>query len=148
MEIRGVAEDCLRSKLFFPNTRGYIIAALNPAETVLANAFQVGSWLAQPSQSAISQNGKTLHVEPKVMEVLICLAAFPGETVSKEALIQKVWPDTFVTDDVLTRAISELRRAFEDDPKQSRVIQTIPKRGYRLVAPVFRPAFPGQWAPV
>jgi TolB-like protein/DNA-binding winged helix-turn-helix (wHTH) protein/Flp pilus assembly protein TadD len=102
----------------------------------VGNAFQVGSWLAEPSLNAISQNGKTLHVEPKLMEVLVCLAASPGETVSKEALIQKVWPDTFVTDDVLTRAISELRRAFEDDPKHSRVIQTIPKRGYRLVAPV------------
>jgi DNA-binding winged helix-turn-helix (wHTH) protein len=45
-------------------------------------------------------------------------------------------PGTFVTDDVLTRCISELRRVFEDNPKKSRFIQTIPKRGYRLIAPV------------
>jgi TolB-like protein len=70
------------------------------------------------------------------MEVLVCLAEFAGETVPKEDLIQKVWPNTFVTDDVLTRAISELRRVFEDDARGSRVIQTIPKRGYRLLAPV------------
>jgi len=47
-----------------------------------------------------------------------------------------VWPDTFVTDDVLTRCISELRRALEDDPKEPSFIETIPKRGYRLLQPV------------
>src|SRR6185295_12697783 len=56
--------------------------------------------------------------------------------VAKERLIQTVWSDTFVTDDVLTRAISELRRVFGDDAKASRFIQTIPKSGYRLIAPV------------
>ena len=55
---------------------------------------------------------------------------------SKEKLIQSVWPDTFVTDDVLTRSISELRKVFEDDAKEPRFIQTIPRSGYRLVAPV------------
>jgi len=56
--------------------------------------------------------------------------------VSKERLIQSVWTDTFVSDDVLTRSISELRRVFGDDPKQSRFIQTIPKGGYRVIAQV------------
>ena len=68
------------------------------------------------------------------MQVLLCLAQNSGEPVSKEELIRSVWPDTFVTDDVLTRSISELRRVFEDDAKDSHVIQTIPKRGYRLLA--------------
>jgi tetratricopeptide (TPR) repeat protein len=54
----------------------------------------------------------------------------------KERIIQAVWADTFVTDDVLTRAISELRKAFDDDPHEPRVIQTIAKSGYRLIAPV------------
>ena len=57
-----------------------------------------------------------------------------GESVvSKEKLIGEVWADTFVGDDVLTRCISDLRRALEDDPKAPRVIETIPKRGYRLL---------------
>ena len=55
---------------------------------------------------------------------------------SKEELLKAVWPDTFVTDDALTHCISDLRRVFEDDAREPRVIQTIPKRGYRLVAPV------------
>ena len=70
------------------------------------------------------------------MQVLVLLAAHAGQVVAKERLIQTVWPDTFVTDDVLTRAISELRRVFGDDAKESRFIQTIPKSGYRLIARV------------
>jgi len=70
------------------------------------------------------------------MQVLVCLAEHTGEPVSKEELMKTVWPDTFVTDDVLTRSVSELRRVFEDDAKDPRVIQTIPKRGYRLLAAV------------
>jgi TolB-like protein/Flp pilus assembly protein TadD len=96
----------------------------------------VGAWLVQPSLDAITRNGATIHLEPKVMEVLVCLAQHPGEPIPKEKLLQTVWADTFVTDDVLTRSISELRRAFEDDARESTVIQTIPKRGYRLLAAV------------
>jgi adenylate cyclase len=98
--------------------------------------FRMGAWLVQPSLDAITRDGATLHLEPKVMEVLVCLAQHPGESIPKEKLLQAVWADTFVTDDVLTRSISELRRALEDDARESTVIQTIPKRGYRLLAPV------------
>jgi TolB-like protein/DNA-binding winged helix-turn-helix (wHTH) protein len=98
--------------------------------------FQVGPWLVRPGLNTLSQNGTTARLEPKVMEVLACLARHAGEAVSKEDLLHTVWPDTFVSDDVLTRSISELRRVFADDAKDSRFIQTIPKRGYRLVAPV------------
>jgi len=96
----------------------------------------MGAWLVQPSLDAITRDGATVHLEPKVMEVLVCLAQHAGEPIPKEKLLQTVWADTFVTDDVLTRSISELRRAFADDARESTVIQTIPKRGYRLLAPV------------
>jgi TolB-like protein/DNA-binding winged helix-turn-helix (wHTH) protein len=98
--------------------------------------FHVGPWLVQPSLNTVSQNSTSLRLERKVMEVLVCLARHPGEPLSKEELLQTIWPDTFVSDDVLIRSISELRRVFEDDAKGSRFIQTIPKRGYRLIAPV------------
>src|SRR5215472_7471144 len=70
------------------------------------------------------------------MEVLVCLAAHAGEALPKEQLLQTVWPDTFVSEDGLKRCISELRRVFEDDAREPHVIETIPKRGYRLIAPV------------
>ena len=98
--------------------------------------FQLGAWLVQPSLNSVSRNGTAVQLEPKVMSVLVCLAERAGEPLSKEQLLQKVWPDTFVGESVLTRSISELRRVFEDEAKDSRVIQTIAKRGYRLVAPV------------
>jgi TolB-like protein/Tfp pilus assembly protein PilF len=70
------------------------------------------------------------------MEVLVCLAQHAGETLSKEKLLQTVWRDTFVSEDALKHSISDLRRVFEDDAREPRVIQTIAKRGYRLLPPV------------
>ena len=95
--------------------------------------FQLGPWLVQPSLNSISRNGSHLRLEPKAMEVLVCLAQHEGSVVSKEKLIGEVWSDTFVGDDVLIRCVSGLRRALEDDPKSPRAIETIPKRGYRLL---------------
>jgi Tol biopolymer transport system component/DNA-binding winged helix-turn-helix (wHTH) protein len=99
-------------------------------------SFRLGEWLVEPQLNIISHENKTIKVEPKIMQVLICLTEHAGQVVAKRDLIAQVWVDTFVTDDVLTRSISELRKIFGDDPKGSRYIQTIPKRGYRLVAPV------------
>ena len=72
------------------------------------------------------------------MEVLVCLADHAGEAVSKEELVRTVWPDTFVSDDALKRCIFALRRVFEDDAREPSVIETIPKRGYRLIALINR----------
>ncbi len=98
--------------------------------------FQVGPWLVKPSLNTISCNGTTARLEPKVMQVLVCLAGHPDEALGKEELVRAVWPDTFVSDDALKHCISELRRVFEDDAREPRIIQTIPKHGYRLLAPV------------
>ena len=104
--------------------------------------FHVGRWLVQPKLNCISGNGKTAHVEPKAMQVLAYLAEHTGDVMPKERIIQAVWADTFVTDDVLTRAISELRKAFDDNPHEPHFIQTIPRGGYQLIAPVESPAVP------
>lgn len=102
--------------------------------------FRVGPWLVDPGLNTISQNNKVAHVEPKAMAVLVCLVSHAGETVAKEDLLKTVWPNTFVTDDVLTRCISELRRVFEDDARDSHVIQTVPRLGYRFIAAINGPA--------
>jgi TolB-like protein/DNA-binding winged helix-turn-helix (wHTH) protein len=98
--------------------------------------FRVGPWLVQPSLNTVSRNGTPMRLTLKAMGVLVCLAEHAGESVPKEKLLQTIWPETFVTDDVLKGSISELRRVLEDDAKEPRIIQTIPKRGYRLIAPV------------
>jgi TolB-like protein len=100
--------------------------------------FRVGRWRVEPKLNSVSFDGRTTRLEPKVMQVLLRLADRPREVISKERLIGAVWPDAFVTEDVLTRAISELRKVFEDDSRKPHVIQTIPKSGYRLIASVER----------
>ncbi len=84
----------------------------------------------------MSRGGDAVRLEPKVMQVLECLAETPGEVVTRDALVARVWPGVFVTDDVLHRAIRELRRAFGDDTAKPAYVETIRKRGYRLIAPV------------
>ena len=103
----------------------------------MQNGFRIGeSHHVEPSLNSVTGPAGTTRLEPKVMQVLLCLAAQAGQVVSKERLLRTVWSDTFVGDDVLTRSISELRRVFGDDVKEPRFIQTIPKSGYRLIAGV------------
>jgi TolB-like protein len=101
-----------------------------------SNDLRVGKWLVAPRLNNISCEGRSVRLEPKVMGVLLCVARHPGETLSKEQLFQAVWPNTIVTEDVLKRCIAELRRAFNDDARKPHVIETISKRGYRMIAPV------------
>jgi len=100
--------------------------------------FRLGEWLICPLLNTVKRDGTTVRLEQKFMQVLVCLACRPSEVVSKDELIRTVWADTFVTDDVLTRAVSELRRILKDDAKQPHIIETVAKNGYRLIAPVQR----------
>ncbi len=105
--------------------------------------IRIGKWLVHPRVNAIEHDGEMIHLEPKVMQVLVTLAAEPGEVVTREQLRSAVWPDVFVGDDVLIRAISEIRRAFSDDPRDPHIVQTIPKVGYRLITAVSQVAEEG-----
>src|SRR5215475_4441305 len=61
-------------------------------EGAVQSDFRLGPWLVKPSLNTVSQNGSTTRLEPKVMEVLVCLAASVGEPVSKETILKTVWP--------------------------------------------------------
>jgi len=102
----------------------------------VARRFRVGEWTVLPELNSLERNGRSVHLEPKVMQVLVALAEHPGDVVSKEQILHRVWAGTFVSDEVLTRSVSELRKVFEDNPQDPKYIQTIPKGGYRLVAAV------------
>jgi Tol biopolymer transport system component/DNA-binding winged helix-turn-helix (wHTH) protein len=77
-----------------------------------------------------------MRITPKAQQVLMVLVAHHGRVVSREALIEWVWPDTLPTDDVLTQAIAQLRKAFCDDRDAPRYLETIAKGGYRLLADI------------
>ncbi|MDX2121729.1 MAG: winged helix-turn-helix domain-containing protein, partial [Gemmatimonadota bacterium] len=114
----------------------------DPAETTLHTGFRVGDLDVRPLQGVIEQGGHRVHIEPKVMDVLVCLARHPGEVVTRDMLLDEVWKGVVVTDDVVTRCISELRTVLRDTGRDRRFIRTIPKRGYSLLVPVLPPGRP------
>ena len=94
------------------------------------------------STRSVSVNGQTRRLSPKSMSVLDALLAAEGDVVSRAALLEKVWSDVCVGEEVLTQAIAELRRAFNDTPKNARIIGTVPKAGYRLLPTQYAPETP------
>jgi adenylate cyclase len=104
------------------------------------NSLTVGDWTVQPDLNQLSTQGRVVKLEPKAMAVLLHLANRPGQVVGREALLSQVWPGVVVGDDSLTQVVIKLRKALGDDPDRPTYIQTVTKRGYRLVAPVLRPA--------
>lgn len=103
----------------------------------LQAGFRLNHCLVQPLQNRIvCDNEEPVHVEPRVMEVLVCLAEHASDVVSREVLNKQVWGNTIVTDQAVTNCISELRQLLGDKRSAHRIIETIPKRGYRLVAPI------------
>jgi DNA-binding winged helix-turn-helix (wHTH) protein len=100
--------------------------------------LKVGDWTVEPALNQLSAAGKTVKLEPKTMAVLVYLADRPGEVVTREALLSAIWPGVLVGDDSLTQVVIKLRKALGDAAENPSYIQTIPKGGYRLVAPVVR----------
>jgi DNA-binding winged helix-turn-helix (wHTH) protein/Tfp pilus assembly protein PilF len=95
---------------------------------------RIGGWTADRLSGELSNAGRTRSVEPKVMDLLFLLASRPGEVFSKEEIGRALWPDVTVGEDSLSRCVFKLRKALDDDPKAPRFIETIPKRGYRLLS--------------
>lgn len=103
--------------------------------------FRVGEWLVIPAENRIAgTNRRSCHVSPKAMDVLVCLAGGLGAVRSKDELLTQVWGTRFISQGVLANAVRELRNALGDNARHPRFIETIPKRGYRLVQPPAEPA--------
>lgn len=98
--------------------------------------FRVGNVVVRPDAGHLQAAGRTTKVEPRVMDVLVCLAQNAGEVVSRETLIERVWDGRPVVDDAVTRCIRALRIALGDSRDQPVFVETISKRGYRLLQPV------------
>ncbi len=96
----------------------------------------VGGWQLDSAAHQITQGDNTRRLEPKAMQVLVLLATRPGVVVSRAELLDRIWGGAFVGDDAVSAAIIKLRRAFDDSARSPRVIETVHKSGYRLIAPV------------
>ncbi|MFO7693168.1 MAG: winged helix-turn-helix domain-containing protein, partial [Vicinamibacterales bacterium] len=95
-----------------------------------------GRWRIFPDLNRVRDGEVEQQIPDKLMQVLMVLAARGGGVVSRRELFDQVWPDTVVVEEALTRVISGLRKLFDDDPSAPRIIETIPKKGYRLLASV------------
>jgi DNA-binding winged helix-turn-helix (wHTH) protein len=106
------------------------------------HTFRIGEWLILPELNRIERDGELIDIQPKLMSVLEELARAPGTVVTREHFQRSIWRDVAVSDDSLNRCITQLRRILGDDPRQPRFIETISKKGYRLVAEVTQAAPP------
>ena len=102
----------------------------------LPKILVIKGWRIEPQLNRMTREGRVKQLEPRVMQVLCKLAEQPGEVFTRVELLDSVWQGVTVGEEALTRSVSELRKAFEDNPKEPAVIETIYKTGYRLLAPV------------
>lgn len=100
------------------------------------NEFMIGEWHVTPLRGVIQGPDGSRRITPKAMDVLQCLARRPGEVVDRDTFLAEVWDGRAFSDDPLNKCIAELRRQLGDRAGQGGYIETIPKRGYRLVAEV------------
>lgn len=120
----------------------------NPADKLLPTRaadtapFRIGEWVVDPALNRVSRQDHAETIEPRMMHVLVCLASVPGRVVSRGDLLDVVWGEVVVNEEVLTRAMSRLRIVLGDDRSQPRYFETIRGGGYRLLlepAPVTPP---------
>jgi len=106
---------------------------------VVDNAgFTFGPFRLNPAERLLLENGKPLRLSSRALEILIMLVERAGETVLKNQLIGRVWPDTVVEEGALRVHVAALRKALGDGRDGNRFITSIPGRGYSFVAPMTR----------
>ena len=98
--------------------------------------FHIGDWLVEPDAGLLTKDAQFIKLEPKVMGLLVYLAQHSGRVLSRDELEKTIWAGTAVGYDALTSAINKLRKAMGDDTQRPWLIETVSKKGYRLIAPV------------
>ncbi|MEL7137831.1 MAG: winged helix-turn-helix domain-containing protein [Pseudomonadota bacterium] len=127
---RAVARDTAHPILHKPQQNN---AAAN-------TAFAVEGWRVDPRSRSLSHGEANCRLSPRALTLLTTLADRPGEAIDREALMDAIWPNTIVTDESLTQAVKELRRGFGSEGR--RIVETIPRFGYRLNGQVLRDGMP------
>ena len=94
-----------------------------------------GPFALDPANACLWRGTEAVALSPKAFDVLHYLVQHPNRLITKDELLDAVWPETAVTDAVVRVAIGALRKAL-DDTTPPRIIATVPRRGYRFLAPV------------
>ena len=110
-----------------------------PDTDTLRRGFQLGKWEVLPDRGLVRSGDLENHLEPKAMDVLLALAENQGDVLSKDDLAAKCWDGRFIADDVIAHAIRGVRKGLGDNARSPDFVENIPRRGYRLIAPVTVP---------
>jgi len=105
-------------------------------ENLSSKGFIIDGWLVSPAEGVLARGSVIEHLEPKVMDVLVYFASHPSEVITRDELERNVWHGALIGYDAVTATVIKLRKALQDNAKQPRIIATIPKKGYQLIAPV------------
>jgi DNA-binding winged helix-turn-helix (wHTH) protein/tetratricopeptide (TPR) repeat protein len=100
------------------------------------HCFVFGPFRLEPEEGRLLRDGLLVPLTPKAFAMLLVLVSHSGRLVDKDVLMQELWPDAFVEEGNLTFTMSVLRKALGDSARTARYIETVPKRGYRFIAPV------------
>jgi DNA-binding winged helix-turn-helix (wHTH) protein/TolB-like protein/Tfp pilus assembly protein PilF len=120
------------------NSKSYQSEEGKPTNTTAPEVYSFGKYRLDTRERILLAGGQTVPLSPKAIETLIALVRGHGRVVTKEELLQTVWPDTFIEEGVLAQNILTLRRALQNPDW----IETVPRRGYRFSAPVISPDAP------
>jgi DNA-binding winged helix-turn-helix (wHTH) protein/CheY-like chemotaxis protein len=109
---------------------------MTSTSTRLPQTLRVGDWRVDPTLDCIERNGALVKLEPRSMRLLLALAERPGLLVSFDELLVTVWKDAIVTSSSVYECVAQLRKALGDTRDPPHYIATVPRKGYRLIAPV------------
>jgi TolB-like protein/tetratricopeptide (TPR) repeat protein len=109
---------------------------MSPMSSAGHSLLQIADLRVDSALDEICKEGRTIKLEPKSMQLLICLAERAGEVLSVDELLDLVWKNVVVSPDSVYAAVAALRRTLGDDPKKPKYIANVQRRGYRLIAPV------------
>ena len=129
--LRAKRESRSNSKTF-----AHSLSCMSPISSAGRSILRIADLRVDPTVDEICKEGHTIKLEPKSMQLLICLAERAGEVLSVDELLDLVWKNVVVSHDSVYAAVAALRRALGDDPKNPRYIANVARRGYRLIAPV------------
>ena len=103
---------------------------------LINHLYSFGEFTLDTSQRVLLREGKPVPVTPKVFDTLLILVENSGRILSKDELMNRLWPDTFVEQTNLSFNIKQLRKSLGDDARNPAYIETINRRGYRFIAKV------------
>ena len=98
--------------------------------------YEFGDFRLETAEQLLLHRGQPISLTPKAFDTLLVLVQSSGHLVEKDELMKRVWADAFVEEANLARNVWALRKTLEDDNGEHRYIETVPKRGYRFIAPV------------